>query len=556
MDETSSRPAAGVTARPARYVSRRGALRGIAATGLTTALGRVAGFDQDAAAQSELATPVATPGLPTTVGLSEATLRAFEADVEDALQTFQVPGAAVALVQGNEIVFNRGFGVRNLESGAPVTPHTRFRIGSITKSMTSLLLATLVDEGVLSWDDRVVDRWSAVEAPTPASTQTLRVRDLLGMASGIAESDTISLAVVEFFMMAGLLTAHDVLRSVADLPVIAPPDATFSYNNTLYAVAAYLGLLAAGTAPETLEEAYMGEVRRRVFEPIGMADAAILDDPRLLGDDYAVGYTHDIFGDPSPLPFVSLAAIAPAGSGLASATDIARYLMTQMHGGIAPGGARVVSAANLAETHRPGIRIEPGQLFPAEAQPDTVSLRYAQGWFSETFRDGRRLLWHGGGIDGFDSLTGFVPEAKIGFVVLNNSDRGGLFYLSVRASFLSRLFGLNRDLPGFLASVVPKLDAPTAELAAQTCAVDPAAVAPYQGLYEDGFRVRLDDTGVLYLDHDIRSIPVRALFDGSYVITAGPEVVWGQPVTFETNTDGLPVMTIQGFSPVRWLTGG
>ena len=120
--------------------------------------GSAGGFDQvRAAAESDIATPVATPSLPAT--LSDATLRDFEADIEAALQTFQVPGAAVSLVQGDEIVFNRGFGVRNLASGQPVTPRTRFRIGSITKSMTALLLATLVDDGVFGWDDRAVDLW-------------------------------------------------------------------------------------------------------------------------------------------------------------------------------------------------------------------------------------------------------------------------------------------------------------------------------------------------------------------------------------------------------------
>ena len=101
-----------------------------------------------------------------------------------------------------------------------------------------------------------------------------------------------------------------------------------------------------------------------MLEPIGMADAAILDDPRPLGDNYAVGYTPDIFGDPSPLPFVSLAGLAPAGSGLASSTDMARYLITQMHQGVTPDGVRIVSAANLAEMHQPGIPVESVGLFP------------------------------------------------------------------------------------------------------------------------------------------------------------------------------------------------
>jgi CubicO group peptidase (beta-lactamase class C family) len=464
---------------------------------------------------------------------------------------------AVALVQGDETIFNRGFGVRDLASGQPVTPRTRFRNGSITKSMTALLLATLVDEGVFGWDNRVVELWPEFQAPTLELTQPLRLRDLLGMASGIAESTDLSLAAVEFFMSAGTVSAGDVLRSIAALPVIAPPDTTFSYNNTLYAVAAYLGLLVDGTAAEMLEETYAAQVQQRVFEPIGMADAAILDDPRPLGNDYAVGYTQDIFGDPSSLPFVSLAGLAPAGSGLASSTDIARFLITQMHHGVAPGGTIVVSATNLDEMHRPGIALEPSALFPSDVQTDTVALNYGMGWLSETYRDGRQLLWHSGGIDGFSALMGFFPAEQIGFAFLTNMGRGGgLFNLSLQASLLGRLFGLNRDLPGFLAGAIPMLEAGTAELAAGTGPVDPAAVTPYLGLYEDGFRLRLDDAGSLFLDHDIRSMPLLALSNGSYVVAAGPDVVLEQPVSFEVDANGVPVMTITGFAPVRWLTGG
>lgn len=489
--------------------------------------------------------------------LSGETLRAFAADVETALQTFQVPGAAVALVQGDEIVFNRGFGVRNPHSGHPVTPRTRFRIGSITKSMSVLVLATLVDEGLLSWDDRAIDLWPAFRAATNDLTHSLRLRDLLGMGSGLAESTDISVAAVEFYMSAGDVSPQQVLRSVADLPVIAPPQTTFSYNNTLVAAAAFLGLLARDAAPETLSAAYASSVHERVFAPIGMEDAAILDDPRPLGDDYAVGYARDIFGAATPLPFISIGGLAPAGAGLASATDMAHYLITQMNGGVTPDGRRIVSAANLAEMHRPGILVEPGVLVPVAYAPDTVALHYDLGWLDETFRDGRRFLWHSGGIDGFSAVMGFFPEEKLGFACLTNSGHGGqLCNLFIQASLLDRLFGLNRGVTTLLAGGVPKAEAQRVELAAQTQPVDPGIVARYLGLYQDGFRLRLDDAGALWLEHDIRAMPLRAQSDGSFVVAAGPDVVLGQQVSFDVDADNIPTMTIQGFRPARWLTGG
>jgi CubicO group peptidase (beta-lactamase class C family) len=486
--------------------------------------------------------------------LSDTTLAAFEADVEAAMQTFQMLGAAVALVQDNRTVYARGFGVRDLQTNAPVSPHTRFRIASNTKSMTSLLAATFVDQGVLDWESPILGVWPEFHAPTPALTQSLRLRDLLGMGSGVAESPTI-----EFFMSAGTESALDQLRSIAYLPVIAPPDTEYYYNNTLTSAAGYLGPITQGTAPERLEDAYAALVAERIFEPIGMTTAAIADDPRPLGDDYAIGYTRDLFGRLSPVPFVSVAGAAPAGAAIASATDMARYLITQMNGGVAPDGTRVVSSANLAQTHRPGIAVPPDatNALPAVVLPDTIAMHYCLGWFDQTFKDGRHLIWHGGAIDGFGSQMGFFPADRLGYVLLTNLEptAGALFHIAVQSSLLSRLYGLNQDLPALMADAVPDQAQQIAALAAQTRPVDPAGVRAYLGLYSDGFLVRLDDSGALHLEHDIRSVPVLAMPDGGYVVVDGPGVIAQKTITF-TDDAGYPKMAIEGFEPVRWLTAG
>src|SRR5918998_2422724 len=545
---------------PARIAHRVGRLtrpatvRSLGAAAMAAALHRSGSTSRLAAAQADSATPMATP---TGAGqLTEDVMQAFTADVQQAMQTFGIVGTAVGLVQGDQIVLTQGFGVRDLLRQAPVTERTRFRIASNTKSMTTLLVATFVDQGLLSWDDRVIDVWPEFRAPTPELTQDLRVRDLLGNGSGLAESPT-----VEFFMMGGGDSALELLRAVAYQTVIGPLNTDYAYNNTLFCVGGYLGPIAEGTPPKALEETYAALVAERIFAPIGMADAAIADDPRPLGEDYAQGYTHDLFGRPSAVPFVSIDGVAPAGAGLASATDMARYLITQMQGGLTPEGTRVVSAANLAETHRPGIAVPPDALnaLPAVVLPDTVAMHYCRGWFEQVFKDGRRLLWHAGGIDGFAPLLGLFPHEQIGFVLLTNQEPGGggaLFNIAVQSSLLSRLFGLNRDLPAFLAGVIPTLQKRTADLAARTRPVDPAAIGPYLGLYSSGFQVRLDDAQVLRLEHDIRSMPLLALPDWTYFVADGPDVVLEKTVTFAPDAKGVPTMTIAGFDPVRWLTAG
>ena len=94
------------------------------------------------------------PG-PQPAGLSTDTIAAFDAAVDPLRQKFDVPGVAVALVSRGETVFAQGYGLRDLESGESVTPDTVFRIGSITKSFSSALIATLVDDGALTFETRV-----------------------------------------------------------------------------------------------------------------------------------------------------------------------------------------------------------------------------------------------------------------------------------------------------------------------------------------------------------------------------------------------------------------
>ena len=152
---------------------------------------------------------------------------------------------------------------------------------------------------------------------------------------------------------------------------------------------------------------------------------------------------------------------------------------------------------------------------------------------------------------------GFLPVEQLGFAFLTNLGRGGsLFNLSVKVGLLSRLFGLNQGLPDFLAGLLPVLEAGSATVAAQTVPADRRTIEPYLGLYEDGFLLCFDEANGLQLRHDIRSMPLLALSDGSYVVADGPEVILEQRVTFAADKSGVPVMTIAGCAPVRWLTRG
>ena len=461
------------------------------------------------------------------------------------MQTFGVVGAAIAIVTADGIDHRNTYGVRDLTSGAPFTPDTHFLVGSTTKSMSSLLVATHVDDGALAWDQPVRDVWPDFRAPSDALTRELRVRDLFGMASGIGEP-------VSTVLHFGDLTAGELLRSIVNLPVDNPPNVQFFYNNTLYAAGGYLPPLLHTTAPEDLETAYARLMTERVYQPVGMTSARIASDPRPFVADYATGHAPDFVHGTAAEPYAPLGSYAPAGGTMANLNGMANYVAMQLRRGVAIDGTRVVSEANLAECWTPHVDVP----IAAALDPDAVSSGYGMGWMSVMYDGGIRLVWHDGGTDGFSTYLGFFPEENLGLVILTNigpTPRGSNFSRYVLNLLLETRFGLNRGANAALIAQYQDAAQQLDDLARQALPVDPVEVAPYLGHYEKGWSLAFDPDGTLRLRQSSRAIRVMAMPDGGYVMAGGFSA--GLPLRFFRDENGMPWLDIPDVERVRWMVG-
>ncbi|HEX6884044.1 MAG TPA: serine hydrolase domain-containing protein [Planctomycetota bacterium] len=337
---------------------------------------------------------------------------------------FRTPGVAVALVGPEGTTFLHGSGIRG-PSGEPVTPDTLFAIGSHTKTFTTTLVALLAAEGKLSWDDPVQQHLPDYRLSDEAASSFCTLRDLACHRSGIPRTTAL--------WWEGTRSRRELVAALAGVPLTAELGARWQYNNVQYAA---LGLAAEATGGATWEEL----VRRRLFEPLGMTRARFeVRTPGLA--DVCTGYT--VTGEAlTEVPRRNLDAIGPAGSIEASARDVARWIALHLAGGRA-GERQVVPAPALEETYEPQIEID----FQGEsadlalAYPGVERLSYGLGWFVAEHH-GLRLLEHGGGIDGFASLAGFVPERAFGFVILQSMEMGdSLVGIALREGLLDRLTG-------------------------------------------------------------------------------------------------------------------
>jgi CubicO group peptidase (beta-lactamase class C family) len=459
--------------------SRRRALQaaGIAATTIAAF-----GVSQKAMSAQE-ATPAAAP-LPDLTGvmplpLTGEHLAAFESYVAETLAELGVPGVAVGVVQGDEVAFLQGFGVCEMGRPEPVTADTLLRIGSVTKSFSSLLAATLVDSGQLTWDTPLIDLLPDFAVADADLTQRLTVADAFCACSGLPRRD------LEFIFPANELTPERLIASMANLPLTAPFGERYQYNNQLVAAGGFAAGVADGGSPEALGHSYAIALRDRVLNPIGMPRTTYDLSEVVAGNDYASPHAADLFGDLHPVPLLMddtwLVSVAPSGALWSSAREMVRYVQTELQHGVAPDGAQVVSPENLEHTWQPGVALS------AVPGPPSVLTAFAQhyglGWVVGAY-GGQRTIWHSGGTLGFTSLVTFLPESELGIVVLTNgSGNAGQMIYAVVFRLLELLFDQPATMDAMVETNLAAVANGRAELLATIGQIDPAAVTPFLGTF-------------------------------------------------------------------------
>jgi CubicO group peptidase (beta-lactamase class C family) len=468
-------------------LTRRALLASAAVSPLLAAGHPAARAQVETPGEDVAATPVATPQARAVADLTGVTplpltgerLATFEAYIATNLAAAGVPGAAVAVVQNGEVVFLQGFGVREIGQSAPVTPDTLLRIGSVTKSFSSLLTATLVDAGRLSWETPLVDLLPAFAVADPDLTPRLTARDAFCACTGLPRRD------LEFIISAHELTPERLIAGMAELPLTAPYGEKYQYSNQMVAAGGFAAAVADGGSLHDLGHAYAIALRERVLNPIGMPRTTLDLTDVLAGDDYAIPHAADVTGALQPLPLLDddtwLVPVAPSGALWSSASEMARYVQTELGHGVSPDGRRVVSTANLERTWQPSVALQAGPGTP----PDMAAFagHYALGWVLGAY-GGQRLVWHSGGTLGFISLVSFLPEADLGVVILTNrTGTASPFTYAVQFRLLELLFDQPAAFDALLEASLAGAAQGRADLLAHLGEIDPAAVTPYLGRY-------------------------------------------------------------------------
>jgi CubicO group peptidase (beta-lactamase class C family) len=337
--------------------------------------------------------------------VAKEALAGYDEMVEKMIRDFRVPGLAVAIVKGGEVIYAKGFGYRDVEKKLPVTPDTLFAIGSATKAFTTFTLATLVDEGKLDWDKPVKDFLPGFQMYDPDTTALITPRDLVTHRSGLPRHDLI-------WYNNQALNRKDVVARLRYLEPNEQLRAKFQYNNLMFLTAGYLTEHLTGKSWED-------NIRERIFLPLGMSNSnfSVLDSQK--GPDFALPYREDDDEKVILIPFRDISMVGPAGSINSSVNDMAKWVQVHLSGGKADGRP-LLGASTLADLHAPHMLIDA----PPE-KPELSRMSYGLGWFIDSYR-GHERAHHGGNIDGFSALVTLLPKDDLGMVILTNKNGTGV----------------------------------------------------------------------------------------------------------------------------------
>ncbi len=330
-----------------------------------------------------------------------AQLAGFDDYVTKAMKDWEVPGMAIAVVKDDKVVFAKGYGVKKLGDPAPVDERTIFAIGSSSKAFTAATLAILVDEGKVKWDDPVSLYLPDFQLFDPYVSRELRIRDLLTHRSGLERGD---------MLWYGTTASRDeILRRTRYLRPTWSLRSQFGYQNLMYLAAGQLVAKVSGMSWDEF-------AKKKIFEPLGMSSTSTSIKTFKPGDN--VSTPHGKMGDKvEPIAWRDIDNIAPAGSINSNVLDTAQWLRLQLGKGTIDG-KKVFSPATGNEMHSPQTIIRLEGAYPI-LYPKAHFFSYGMGWFLSDFK-GRKLVEHGGAIDGMRAEVAMVPEENLGIVILTN----------------------------------------------------------------------------------------------------------------------------------------
>jgi len=351
----------------------------------------------------------------------DSILDAYDTYVEDFIQERNIPGVAIAVVINNRIAYIKGFGVKNIEEDESIGIHSVFRIASVSKGFASILTGLLVKAGNLSWDDKVIKYLPDFSLQDSTATKNLTIRHVLSHTSGLTPHayDNLIEANIPF---------DKIIKRLKEVNVHCPVGECYGYQNTVYSLISEIIRSATGIQ-------YIELMQQKLIQPLAMQDVSFSKSKLLETENRADPHIRRN-GQCIPTEVRETYYNVPPAAGInASIFDMAYWLK-----GLMGGSPKIIPKDIVEEVCKP-IIITPREMYRFNWNNRLRYAAYGMGWRIFDYA-GYTMIFHGGGVHGYLSQIAFLPQHKIGIVVLQNARIGNNFVYR----FIDLYFNIEQEM--------------------------------------------------------------------------------------------------------------
>lgn len=335
-------------------------------------------------------------------------LKGFDAYMAKVLDGWNEPGAGVAIVYKDKVVFKKGFGYRDYGNKLPVTANTLFQIASNTKLFTTAAAGLLVEDGVFTWDEPFKASVPEIQFFNDQLNTQVTLRDMLGHKTGISRHDLI--------WFQSDFTRKELFERIKFLEPSKPLRQSFIYNNLMYSAVGYSIELKTGKTWEAF-------VTDNILNPLNMNSTVFSIAEMQKSDDFGVPYNE--VRDTTLLYKIPIkedgAGIGPAGSMISNLNDMSKWVITLINKGTYHN-KEIIPPSIIKESLKPGIAFENREL-NEKGYNESLNSIYGMARTSEIYK-GNVLTKHGGNMPGFHSQVAILPYNDIGIITFVLGDQG------------------------------------------------------------------------------------------------------------------------------------
>lgn len=331
-------------------------------------------------------------------------VRRLEEFILEKMSQTKIPGIGLGLLKNEELIYSRGFGFSDVDSANPITPKTLFHIGSVTKSFTAFSIMKLYENGKLSLDDPV-NKYLPIDLK--AKGEPITLHHLLTHSSGIPALAYAEAFIRGYFEVSDnwlpISNPEDVISFMKDYEdwVVSKPGERFFYLNEGYVL---LGLIISKVSGMDYKEF----VKKEIFKPLEMERTMFCDEKILKEKDVATHYVHDKNGN--LVPRRPILGITADGGIVSCVEDLSKYISMMANRGVYKN-KRILEEKNIELMEKCHIEL-PYKTFGNDA--------YGYGWMIHPNFFNKKLVGHGGSVLTHNTYVAYIPEEKIGTIVLSN----------------------------------------------------------------------------------------------------------------------------------------